>query len=148
MSEARISIFLTRYSGDDDKITITSIGEDFKILYVDGICKTSHFVYSTESEVMAYVEDLFKLLADDADPFRAIQFSFPCFPSVLYKIPDFSANRAAIRDRLISTLRNWPERRHQRVNELLETLRHLTSNMPDLDFPINTDRTEMRGDAI
>lgn len=118
MSVARISIFLARRASlnnaerPDDEITITPIADDFKIVYKDGPTKIVHFVYASENEVLAYVDDLFRLLQDDVvDPFKSIQFVFPCFPSVLYNMSDLNNNtiRHAVRDRLLSVIRNWPE---------------------------------------
>jgi hypothetical protein len=165
---AKISIFLTRRAGADDEISITPVMDDFKILYFDGIAKSTHFVYASESEVIAYVDDLYNLLVDDViDPFKSIQFTFPCFPSVLYKVPDFSnqANRAAIRDRLISTLRNWPEAvrslglfnppqssnviNHNTVpiSPLFNAINPNATNAVNYLFPIAIDRTENRADS-
>ena len=172
---AKISIFLARRIGADDEISITPILDDFKIVYHDGFAKTTHFVYASESEVIAYVDDLFNLLIDDViDPFKSIQFTFPCFPSVLYKVPDFSndANRYAIKDRLISTLRNWPE--SVRSLGILNQVSNRAPNSPSLNAanpnavnpnpnsplfmsnpfdiinflpPLATDRTSVRADS-
>ena len=162
---AKISIFLARRIGADDEITITPIINEFKILYLDGVAKTTHFVYASESEVIAYVNDLFDLLANDVlDPFKSIQFTFPCFPSVMYKVPEFSndANRIAIRDRLISTLRNWPESvrslgilnpsplfptQEAPISPLLNAINPNIINMDNYVFPIGIDRTETRADS-
>lgn len=96
----------------DDVIKITPSIDLFKILYKDGQTGYASFFYATELDCVRYVEDLFYLLVDDTDPFASIQFSFPCFPSVMYKIPDFDTDviRRTIRERLVSTLHNWPER--------------------------------------
>jgi hypothetical protein len=166
---AKISIFLARRVGADDEISITPIMDDFKIVYYDGFAKSTHFVYASESEVIAYVDDLFNLLIDDViDPFKSIQFTFPCFPSVLYKVPDFSneANRYAIKDRLISTLRNWPESLRSlgilnrgQNNAPLNAINPNAVNPPTPLFnpspfdvnnflpPLATDRTSVRADA-
>ena len=180
MGTAKISIFLARRTGADDEICITPIMNDFKILYFDGVSRSTHFVYASESEVIAYVDDLFNLLVDDLiDPFKSIQFTFPCFPSVLYKVPEFSndANRSAIKDRLISTLRNWPETvrslgilnptpltRSNAINPNSVSISPLLNainpnsvspllnainpnSMDDYLFPLAIDRTENRADS-
>jgi len=164
---AKISIFLARRIGADDEISITPIMDDFKIVYHDGFAKTTHFVYASESEVIAYVDDLFNLLIDDViDPFKSIQFTFPCFPSVLYKVPDFSneANRYAIKDRLISTLRNWPESvrslgivapnggplnaiNPNAVNPHTPLFNPYPFDLNNLLPPLATDRTSVRADT-
>lgn len=109
---APLEIFLVRKNGSDDTIFITPVVDSFKVMYTDTRCKTTHFFYANESEVMRYVEDLFYLLTNDSDPFHAIQFSFPCFPSVMFKIAEFNtvAVRKTIQDRLYDTLVNWPEK--------------------------------------
>jgi len=112
MSIAKISIYLAKNRGCDDEITIVQMWHEYKIIYLDGDIKRKHFIYASENEVIAYVDDLFNLLKDDLiDPFKSIQFTFPCFPSVLYTIRDLNKNdlRQGVRDRLISVLRNWPE---------------------------------------
>jgi len=110
---AALEIFLLRSTGNDDKITIIPVLDSFKITYSD--CRVNnvvHFFYATEQEVMRYVEDLFYLLTNDSDPFRSIQFCFPCFPAVLFKISEFNTLpvRKTIQDRLYDTLQNWPEK--------------------------------------
>ena len=113
MSTAQLEIHLLRKTGHDDIITIHPVMDTFKISYSDkSVNNVAHFVYANEEEVVRYVEDLFYLLVDDHDGFTHIQFSFPCFPAVLYKIPEFDTIviRRTIRDRLIATLSNWPEK--------------------------------------
>jgi len=112
MSAVPLEIRLLRKEGSDDIICISPVVNAFKISYTDGVAKSNHFFYANDQEVVRYVEDLFYLLVDDIDPFTSIQFLFPCFPSVLYKIPDFDMShiRRTIRDRLVATLYNWPER--------------------------------------
>jgi len=106
-----IFIHLLRNTGKDDVITISPSIDLFKISYLDGVSNVRHFIYANENDCVRYVEDLFYLLVDDTDPFTKIQFTFPCFPSVIYKVPDFDTDiiRRTIRDRLIATLVNWPE---------------------------------------
>ena len=112
MSGVPLEIRLLRKVGNDDIITISPVVDSYKITFNDGLSKSTHFFYANGQEVIRYVEDLFYLLVDDIDPFTSIQFLFPCFPSVMYKIPDFDMShiRRTIRDRLVATLHNWPER--------------------------------------
>ena len=112
MSSVSLEIRLLRKVGNDDVISITPVVDSYKITYNDGHSNSIHFFYANQQEVVRYVEDLFYLLVDDIDPFTSIQFLFPCFPSVLYRIPDFDKShiRRTIRDRLVATLQNWPER--------------------------------------
>lgn len=138
MRPAKINIYLFRSNGPEDEITITPMMNFFKILYHDGLSKSSHFVYANESETIAYVDDIFLLLRDDiVDPFRLVQFTFPCFPSVLYKIAEFNPDmRQGIRDRLISVLRNWPESISYYRSNLNNSSTLPTLIFPDLDYII------------
>lgn len=106
-----ITIHLLRESGGDDVINIVPSLDLFKISYRDNGSHSS-FVYAGVEEVVRYVEDLFYLLPDDSAPFKSIQFTFPCFPQVIYKIQEFDTSviRRTIRDRLVATLMNWPEK--------------------------------------
>ena len=112
MSLAQLQIRLLRNIGSDDVINISPVVDTFKLSYIDGQTNSHHFFYANHEEIVRYVEDLFYLLVDDNDPFVKIQFTFPCFPSVIYKIPEFDVShiRRTIRDRLIATLNNWPEK--------------------------------------
>lgn len=103
----------------DDVIIVSPFQEDFKITYKGKHEDVHHFMYVTPSELVRYVEDLFYLLPSDADAFEFIQFSFPCFPSVMYKVVDFDSKTAdygnkvvrhTVRDRLHSLIHSWPER--------------------------------------
>jgi len=113
MSIARLEIRLLRKNdAEDDIISVIPVVDSFKLSYIDGISNIHHFFYANEEEVVNYVEDLFYLLADDNEPFNYIQFTFPCFPAVIYKIPEFNMShiRRTIRDRLKAVLNNWPEK--------------------------------------
>lgn len=106
-------IHLLRTAGQDDVIKISPSLDLFKISYTDGNTNYSSFFYANQEECIRYVEDLFYLLVDDAEPFSRIQFTFPCFPAVIYKVPEFDTSviRRTVRERLAATLHNWPERR-------------------------------------
>ena len=112
---ATLNIFLHRKgmgAKHDDVIYISPYMEDFKITYKSKHDKVQHFAYVTRTEMVRYVEDLFYLLSSDTDPFEYIQFCFPCFPPVMYKVPDFDNTvvRHTVRDRLHSLIHSWPER--------------------------------------
>ena len=144
MRLAKINVYLFRYSGPEDEISIMPILNYFKIIYHDGISKSTHFFYANESETIAYVDDIFQLLRDDVvDPFKMIQFTFPCFPSVLYKVAEFNPEmRQGIRDRLISVLRNWPESMTTYMSSINPNIGNVSVTnvpsliIPDLDFII------------
>ena len=106
-------IHLIRSVGQDDVISISPSLDLFKITYTDRNAGYSSFFYANETDCVRYVEDLFYLLGDDAEPFSRIQFSFPCFPAVIYNVSDFNTTviRRTIRERLEATLYNWPEKR-------------------------------------
>jgi len=106
-------IHLLRTVGQDDIIKISPSLDLFKITYTDRNTGHSSFFYADTEECIRYVEDLFYLLVDDVDPFSKIQFTFPCFPAVIYNVPEFNTTviRRTIRERLAATLHNWPEKR-------------------------------------
>lgn len=105
-------IHLLRTVGGDDVIKISPSLDLFKITYTDRNSGYSSFFYANEAECVRYVEDLFYLLEDDAEPFSRIQFTFPCFPAVIYNVAEFNTTviRRTIRERLAATLYNWPEK--------------------------------------
>ena len=116
MSIAQFTIQLTRNASheNDDVITIAPTGMgDYRIDFRSKPEGTHHFIYHEGEDVMRYVEDLFYLLPTDAMPFTHMQFNFPCFPSVIYKMADADTNvvRHTVKDRLRSLLDNWPEKR-------------------------------------
>lgn len=75
----------------DDCIAIVEQGKDqYDVYYHSGDwnTKTAHFIQMTGDELDTYLWGLFLLLARDADPFRSIQFCFPCMPNVLISVDD------------------------------------------------------------
>jgi hypothetical protein len=95
----------------DDVIKIKPILDVFRISYRSTHQNVHHFVYCDFAQTCRYVDDLIDLLSIDTDPYESIQFNFPCFPSVMFRIDDVYdlALRRSISDRLKSTLMNWPE---------------------------------------
>ena len=114
MSVTSLKITLHR-NGDansDDVIRITPFMDEFKIEFVGRVDKIKHFHYATQEQAVQYVGDLLYLLPNDADPYENMQFDFPCFPSVMFKVADLDDKtvRRTVRDRLTATLENWPEK--------------------------------------
>jgi len=113
MSVAHLSIVITRRgtTAEDITVKISPVQDDFKITYTDMRSGFTHFTYNSCVEVVRYVEDLFYLLPNDADPFDKIQFNFPCFPEVMFDVVSFNTDvvRKTVRDRLQAVLHNWPE---------------------------------------
>jgi len=99
-------------SESDDVIRITPFMDEFKIEFVGRVDKLKHFHYATQEQTVQYVGDLMYLLPNDSDPYEFMQFDFPCFPSVMFKVSDLDDKtvRRTVRDRLTSTLENWPEK--------------------------------------
>lgn len=64
---------------------------------------------------MRYVLDLMYLLPLDREPYRQIQFNFPCFPTLIYNISDMTnlTINVSIQERLRALFDNWPEARQQ-----------------------------------
>ena len=114
MSVAHLDILITRRGGsaaDDIRVRIDPSFGDFKLTYTDKKVNFTHFFYAPAYEVVRYVEDLFYLLPNDSDPFDKIQFNFPAFPEFILPVAGFNTDvvRKTVRDRLWSTLENWPE---------------------------------------
>jgi len=114
MSVSPITITLHRdgSSNNDDVIRISPFMDEFKIEFVGRVDKIKHFHYAIQEQAIQYVDDLLHLLPSDSDPYVYMQFDFPCFPSVMFKMNDLDDKvvRRTVRDRLTSTLENWPEK--------------------------------------
>ena len=115
MSVSPLTITLHRNGkgpDSDDVIRITPFMDEFKIEFVGRVDKVKHFHYATQEQTVQYVGDLLYLLPNDSDPYEFMQFDFPCFPSVMFKVGDLDDKtvRRTVRDRLTSTLENWPEK--------------------------------------
>lgn len=114
MSVSSLTITLHRdnNASSDDVIRITPFMDEFKIEFVGRVDKIKHFHYATQEQTVQYVGDLLYLLPNDADPYVNMQFDFPCFPSVMFKVADLDDKivRHTVIDRLNSTLDNWPEK--------------------------------------
>jgi len=108
------SIFLI-YGGTraDDVIRIRPMLDKFRVNYLSRSTNVNHFMYCTNEQAFRYVDDLLYLLPPDAEPFSSVQFNFPCFPVVMYRLADLQnwAVRYTIRDRVAALLDNWPEAR-------------------------------------
>ena len=70
-------------------------------------------MYCTRDEALRYVVDLLYLLPADRDPYRHVQFNFPCFPSLIYQMCDLTnlTINVSIQERLKALFDNWPEAR-------------------------------------
>jgi hypothetical protein len=126
MSVVSFNILLTRNSSsdNDDVITIAPTGlGNYRIDYRSKPENTRHFIYCERDNVIRYVEDLFYLLPSDTQPFSHIQFNFPCFPLVIYKVTDVNSNviRQSVLFRLRELLDNWPEKRVSMLDRMLFT---------------------------
>lgn len=108
-----ISIFLIHSVAGrrDDVIKIRPLMDVFRVTYRSQHQNVNHFVYCNYTQTCLYIDDLIDMMSLDVEPYESIQFNFPCFPSVLYKIDDVYdlILRRSITDRLRSTLLNWPE---------------------------------------
>lgn len=108
-----ISIFLIHSVANrpDDVIKIRPIMDRYRISFYSPHSNILHFMYCTEDETFRYVDDLMQMLPVDHEPYSTLQFNFPCFPSVLFRMADAQDLRYVIRERLSSVLGNWPEAR-------------------------------------
>lgn len=89
---SNIQIILQRNENkeEDDCICIVPGNKVYDVYYRDGhsTYKKTYQVTLTSSELDIYIDSLFSLLVRDGEPFQSIQFSIPCFPTVLYDIQD------------------------------------------------------------
>jgi hypothetical protein len=108
-----LSIFLIHSIANrpDDVIKIRPIMDQFRISFYSPHSNILHFMYCTEDETFRYVDDLMQMLPVDREPYSSLQFNFPCFPSVLFRMAEAHDLRYVIRERLSSLLGNWPEAR-------------------------------------
>ena len=90
----------------DDRIAIKQKDDSlYQLFFRDGNSKSTPKTYCvplTGEELDTYFTCLFTLLVRDADPFEYIQFTIPCFPSVLYSIQDLRQGK--IREALATVL--------------------------------------------
>jgi hypothetical protein len=111
-----LSIHLIRHDNvafedSDDKIKIRPIMDLFHVSFITS--RFTHFMYCTRDEALRYVADLLYLLPADRDPYRHIQFNFPCYPSLIYQMGDLTnlTINVSIQERLKALFDNWPEAR-------------------------------------
>lgn len=111
-----LSIHLIRrdnivFEDSDDKIKIRPVMDLFHVSYITS--RFTHFMYCSRDEALRYVCDLIYLLPADRDPYRHIQFNFPCFPSLIYQMCDLTnlTINISIQARLKALFDNWPEAR-------------------------------------
>lgn len=111
-----LSIHLIRhdhvaFEDSDDKIKIRPIMDLFHVSFITS--RFTHFMYCTRDEALRYVADLLYLLPADRDPYRHIQFNFPCYPSLIYQMGDLTnlTINVSIQERLKALFDNWPEAR-------------------------------------
>lgn len=109
-----LSIHLIRrdhiaFEDSDDKIKIRPVMDLFHVSYTTS--RFTHFMYCTRDEALRYVVDLLYLLPADRDPYRHVQFNFPCFPSFIYQLCDLTnlTINMSIQERLKALFDNWPE---------------------------------------
>jgi hypothetical protein len=94
-----VQIRLIRTPSDqlkDDTLAIEDAGGGyFRLYYHDADFANTdlyHFVLLDAYELDTYINNLFYLLVNDRQPFHGIQFSIPCFPTILYRIEDLKKN--------------------------------------------------------
>jgi hypothetical protein len=97
---------------DDDAIYIkrNSISNLFEIRYKDPQSKLNMNVYSVTSDVVIRHMKLFlRMLTVDEEPFKSIQFSLPCLPTIVVTPKNLtSQTRDLIYDSMEMTMENWP----------------------------------------
>jgi hypothetical protein len=86
----------------DDTLTIEDAGGGyFRLYYHDADFANTdlhHFTLLSGTEVDTYINNLFYLLVHDRQPFHGIQFTIPCFPTILFRIDDLK--KGGIRESL------------------------------------------------
>jgi hypothetical protein len=79
----------------DDLIAIDCQGEDLYYVYYKDSDMTNpdvaHMTALSGDQLDTYLESLFYLLARDADPFRSLQVTIPCFPVIMLSIRSLSS---------------------------------------------------------
>ena len=90
----------------DDMICIECQGEDsYNVYYRDSDLSNpnvAHMICLSGDQLDTYLYGLFYLIARDADPFRSVQVTAPCFPCILLDVKSFRIE--GVRDALNSLL--------------------------------------------
>jgi len=102
----------TQEKKDDDAIYIkrNAISNLYEIRYKDPDSKLNMNVYSITSDVVIRHMKLFlRMLTLDEEPFKAVQFSLPCLPTIVVTPKNLtSQTRDLIYDSMELTMENWP----------------------------------------
>lgn len=93
-------------SSRDDMICIECQGEDsYNVYYRDSDMKNpsvAHMTCLSGDQLDTYLYSLFYLICRDADPFRSVQVTAPCFPTIMLSVESFRSK--GVREALNSIL--------------------------------------------
>ena len=71
-------------SSTDDRITIKRVDNNMEVKYYDSQTKKASTILLTQTGLVAYMKTLIDSIANDDDPFKAIQLGFPGYPVIYY----------------------------------------------------------------
>jgi hypothetical protein len=93
----KVKLFFTRRNGDDD---IVQMYDDethvdmVRVVYTPGDhTKKSNVFHLTTRDVLSYVDNIFKAMDHDTDPFEFVQIQTAIHPSIMFSAMDLSSRR-------------------------------------------------------
>ena len=93
----KVKLFFTRRNGDDD---IVQMYDDethvdmVRVVYTPGDhTKKSNVFHLTTRDVLSYVDNIFKAMNNDVDPFEFMQIQTAIHPSIMFSAMDLSSRR-------------------------------------------------------
>jgi hypothetical protein len=93
----KVKLFFTRRNGDDD---IVQMYDDethvdmVRVVYTPGDhTKKSNVFHLTTRDVLSYVDNIFKAMSNDVDPFEFMQIQTAIHPSIMFSAMDLSSRR-------------------------------------------------------
>jgi hypothetical protein len=114
---APILVYLTRpdkTSKSDDVIKIRPSENNerlLNVLYLDKDSKKNYTFDDTWDNVVVYLQRILTVLPYDSDPFNAVQFTLPAYPSVMIKVADLEYEEeflTTVFDMMKSVVNGWP----------------------------------------
>ena len=93
----KVKLFFTRRNGDDD---IVQMYDDethvdmVRVVYTPGDhTKKSNVFHLTTRDVLSYVDNIFKAMGNDVDPFEFVQIQTAIHPSIMFSAMDVHSRR-------------------------------------------------------
>ncbi len=96
---------------NDDVITVsrTYCNGTLKMVYKDAHNDSKYLTTISETGFLRYLDNLFVMLENDAEPFGDVQFSFPLYPCIIVRLSDVGRYtiQDAVREATKDTFASW-----------------------------------------